>query len=64
MENHSNLLLDLINFIVSRIMVLLSDSGRFPWPYRYNFTSFSGKAILCWDIKGTTFSARVTLLDA
>ena len=61
-RNHSNLLLDLIYFIVSRMIVLLSDSGRFSCPYKYNFTSFWRKAILCCESKGTTFSARITLL--
>ena len=63
-EGQSNLFVALMNFIVSKIIVLLSVSDNFSLPYKYNLTSFWRKARLCGGSNGTTFSASVILLDA
>ena len=39
-EAQSNLLVALMNFIVSKIIVLLSVSGNPSLPYKYNLISF------------------------
>ena len=59
----SNLLLDLIKFIVCKIMFLLSSSARSLWPYKNKSTSFCKKARLLTVRSGITFCAKIILFE-